>query len=157
MPANQPPDTSAHEFDSMNRLAETFLKYKMKLIEQKLKEPHMRMNNTKYYILKTIYHNENCMVADIAKRLQLSSGATTIALNQLEEDGLIVRLRSDSDRRTVRIALTDQGTSFVMSAMEIRRQLLADMLEPLNDEEKTQFFAMIDKITEQLALKLQRQ
>ncbi|KZE82488.1 MarR family transcriptional regulator [Paenibacillus elgii] len=157
MPVNQPPDTSAHEFDSMNRLAETFLKYKMKLIEQKLKEPHMRMNNTKYYILKTIYHNENCMVADIAKRLQLSSGATTIALNQLEEDGLIVRLRSDSDRRTVRIALTDQGAAFVMSAMEIRRQLLADMLEPLNDKEKTQFFAMIDKITEQLALKLERQ
>ncbi|WP_163853760.1 MarR family transcriptional regulator [Paenibacillus elgii] len=157
MPANQPPDTSAHEFDSMNRLAETFLKYKMKLIEQKLKEPHMRMNNTKYYILKTIYHNEHCMVADIAKRLQLSSGATTIALNQLEEDGFIVRLRSDSDRRTVRIALTDQGAAFVMSAMEIRRQLLADMLEPLNDEEKTLFFAMIDKITEQLALKLERQ
>ncbi|WP_302058304.1 hypothetical protein [Paenibacillus sp. MZ04-78.2] len=41
-----------------------------------------------------------------------------------------------------------------MSAMEIRRQLLTDMLEPLSDEEKTQFFSMIDKITEQLALKL---
>ncbi|MBU7318464.1 MarR family winged helix-turn-helix transcriptional regulator [Paenibacillus oleatilyticus] len=157
MPANQPPDTSAHEFDSMNRMTETFLKYKMKLIEQKLKEPHWRMNNTKYYILKTIYHNQNCMVADIAKRLQLSSGATTIALNQLEEDGFIVRLRSDADRRTVRISLTEQGAAFVKSAMEIRRQLLADMLEPLSDEEKTQFFAMIDKITEQLALKLERE
>ncbi|WP_127489074.1 MarR family winged helix-turn-helix transcriptional regulator [Paenibacillus ehimensis] len=157
MSANQPPDTSAHEFDAMNRLTETFLKYKMKLIEQKHKEPNWRMNNTKYHILKAIYHNPNCMVADISKRLQLSSGATTIALNQLEEDGMIVRLRSDSDRRTVRTALTEQGASFVKSAMEIRRQLLTDMLEPLSGEEKKQFFAMIDKITEQLALKLERE
>lgn len=148
-----------HEFtrqlDAIDQLTEAFLKYKIKLFESKHNEPDLRMNPTKYHILKAIYQCGSCMVVDISRQLQLSSGATTISLNQLEQDELIVRLRSKEDRRTVKTTLTDKGKRVIEEAMHIRNQLLVDMLEPLTPEEQEQFFRLTEKIAKQLSKKIE--
>ncbi|UUZ83974.1 hypothetical protein LJK88_09520 [Paenibacillus sp. P26] len=63
-----------HEFtrqlDAIDQLTEAFLKYKIKLFESKHNEPDLRMNPTKYHILKAIYQCGSCMVVDISRQLQ---------------------------------------------------------------------------------------
>lgn len=142
------------QIDAMDQLTETILRYKLKLFENKDKDPEIRLNPTKYHILKTIYNKHSCMVIDIARELQLSSGATTISLNQLEEDHLIVRLRSKEDRRTVKTTLTDKGRQVIEEALAARNRILADLLEPLTAEEREQLFGLIQKIADQLARKI---
>jgi DNA-binding MarR family transcriptional regulator len=44
-----------------------------------------------------------------AESAAMSPAAATQALGPLEEDGLVTRFRSESDRRTVDIALSDRG------------------------------------------------
>lgn len=144
----------ASHFEAIDHMTEMFLSYKMRVLETTHSASPFRMNPTKFHILKTVYRHEPCMVMDIARKLQLSSGATTIALNQLEEDGLIVRLRSEEDRRTVRTMLSEQGRSLIVEAMQTRNRLIKDMLEPLTGEEREQLFRIVGKISGQLERKI---
>ena len=45
----------------------------------------------------------------LARRLDHDSGATTRMIDQLAARGLVLRQRSDTDRRVVRLALTEAG------------------------------------------------
>ncbi|MEN0108519.1 MAG: MarR family transcriptional regulator [Pseudomonas sp.] len=47
--------------------------------------------------------------ADLCRYLSLDSGSMTRMLDRLEQKGLLSRSRSESDRRQVRLALTDEG------------------------------------------------
>jgi len=46
---------------------------------------------------------------EIAETARLSPAGVTALLDELERDGIVTRVRSDSDRRRVLVALTDQG------------------------------------------------
>ncbi|WP_254611202.1 MarR family transcriptional regulator [Paenibacillus sp. JMULE4] len=142
------------QIEAMDHFNETFLRYKMKLLDAHHKDPQLRMNGTKYHILITIYQRQSCMVTDISRHLHLSSGATTISLNQLEKDNLIERLRSNEDRRTVMVTLTPNGKRFIETVLDVRNRLLAEMIEPLSSEEQDQLFHIIAKISRQLAKKI---
>lgn len=47
--------------------------------------------------------------AELARLLDVDTGAMTRALDRLEAKGLLRRVRSQKDRRMIRLALTDEG------------------------------------------------
>jgi DNA-binding MarR family transcriptional regulator len=59
--------------------------------------------------MKLIQDSAANTVGRIAHRLELDPAATTRMLNQLERRGYITRARSTSDRRLVRLDLTEAG------------------------------------------------
>jgi DNA-binding MarR family transcriptional regulator len=62
---------------------------------------------------------------DICTQYRHNSGALTRVIDQLEEKGLIERLRRDRDRRKVELQLTDAGRKVIES-------LLPPVIEQLN-------------------------
>lgn len=48
-------------------------------------------------------------MSDLSRMLLVSNGNATAVVDRLEADGLVRRSPSDSDRRTVHVALTDEG------------------------------------------------
>ncbi len=52
---------------------------------------------------------EPATAGDIAEAAQLSPAAVSGMLDELERDGVVTRVRSDSDRRRVLVTLTDEG------------------------------------------------
>ena len=63
--------------------------------------------------LMQIAKDEEITAGSLAKRAELSPGAMTAMLDQLEESGVITRRRSQTDRRQVIVALTDAGREVV--------------------------------------------
>jgi DNA-binding MarR family transcriptional regulator len=59
--------------------------------------------------LMQIAKNEEITAGTLAKRADLSPGAMTALLDQLEECGMITRRRSETDRRQVIVAMTETG------------------------------------------------
>ena len=59
--------------------------------------------------LLLIYFNKIKTAAALAKETCLDTGATTRMLDRLQKKGLLVRTRSDLDRRVVYLALTEDG------------------------------------------------
>jgi DNA-binding MarR family transcriptional regulator len=54
---------------------------------------------------------------EIARNICHDAGSLTRMLDQLEQRGLVTRLRSDTDRRVVMLTLTPRGTELVESLM----------------------------------------
>ena len=48
---------------------------------------------------------------ELTRRCRVTPGATTQRVQRLEEDGYVVRMREDHDRRTVYVALTPGGSA----------------------------------------------
>jgi DNA-binding MarR family transcriptional regulator len=53
--------------------------------------------------------NEAATAGEIAETARLSPASVTAMLDDLERDGIVTRVRSDTDRRRVLVLLTDEG------------------------------------------------
>ena len=60
-------------------------------------------------VLKAVSDQGALTTAAISKQADLSPATTVTILDKLEAKGLITRIRSTSDRRTVQAALTETG------------------------------------------------
>ena len=63
------------------------------------------------HILLVLFERDNCIIKEIAKRVELSPSTLTGMLNRMEEAGLIRRHSDSDDRRAIRIRLTSRGKS----------------------------------------------
>lgn len=104
----------------------------------------------KFLLLNSLLQMEKCKVNDLAQEVNLSSGATTLALNRLEEEGLIRRSRDEGDRRIVWVELTDEGRSLLLRLVAKRHQVWEKMMSALTPEEKRELFRILEKMVNQL-------
>nr|WP_281069373.1 MarR family transcriptional regulator [Paenibacillus shirakamiensis] len=125
---------------------ETFYRFKNKLYDKQYKKRNDKLNNTKCRMLMIIYRQHKSMVVHISRQLSLSSGATTIMLNQLEADGYIIRVRSEEDRRIVWLSLTEEGALLAKRIIDFRYRFTGDMLGLLSDDEQEDFLRLLRKI-----------
>ncbi len=52
---------------------------------------------------------EDCTMSDLGRMLLVSNGNITAVVDRLEKDGLVGRRPSETDRRTIYVALTAEG------------------------------------------------
>jgi DNA-binding MarR family transcriptional regulator len=79
--------------------------------------------------------DEQVTAGELAKRAELSAGAMTAMLDQLENEGMITRRRSATDRRQVKVALTERGREEVVAKRAHWERIWRDALKDLGDEE----------------------
>lgn len=77
------------KLEKLDQVKTSLFELKRKLLEDKISEQPYNLTITKFLILKFIGVSSKRMVAEISSNLKLTSGATTILLNQLEADALI--------------------------------------------------------------------
>lgn len=140
---------------NIDQLLEAFFRYKNKVLDQQQKtETNCKLNPTKSHILGMLLREQRCMAVDVARQLSLSSGATTIVLNQLESEGLIQRVRSEEDRRIVWLSLTEDGEHLAKSLNANRGRMTWELLQALTEEEQQQMIGMLKKIELKLLEKM---
>jgi DNA-binding MarR family transcriptional regulator len=84
------------------------------------------------WAIKVIADSAPIRVSDLAARMYLHPATTVGILDRLEKKGLIVRVRSQQDRRSVEISLTESGSEVVAKAPEVAQGLLVSGLERLS-------------------------
>jgi len=72
----------------------------------------------------------------LAEHEQVRPPSMTKIVNQLAEQGLVVKTGSESDRRQVRVEITEAGTREVRETRRRRDAWLATRLETLDDGER---------------------
>jgi MarR family 2-MHQ and catechol resistance regulon transcriptional repressor len=68
---------------------------------------------TDFRILEALLHKGPQPVAELGRRVELTSGAMTTAIDRLEKRKLVARADHATDRRTWVIHLTDEGQSLI--------------------------------------------
>jgi DNA-binding MarR family transcriptional regulator len=71
----------------------------------------------------------------LAKHADVSPATMTAMLDHLEKDGMVVRRRSDTDRRQVIVSLTEQGQELLAAKRAVWDLRWREMLEHHSDGE----------------------
>jgi len=90
--------------------------------------------------------NEPLSAGALAERVSLSQGTVTDILNRLEQRGLVTRVRSDTDRRRVMVALSAAGRDCLASSPPLLQDRFASRFEELEPWEQTQLLASLQRI-----------
>lgn len=100
------------------------------------------------WAIKTIADGAPIMVSELASRMHLHAATVVGILDRLEARGLARRVRSQEDRRVVRVELTAQGERLVKKAPEVAQGLLVSGLEKLNTKNLKNIAASLDQLVE---------
>ena len=109
-----------------------------------------------FHVLMTVGQMGNCIMSDIAARLQLSLSSITGIVDKLESKKVVRRSRSIEDRRIVQVVLTDEGAKFYKMAREGHLAMVRSHLDALNPQEQDTFLALFQKIAEVIKAKKAR-
>ena len=138
------------KLEKLDQVKTSLFELKRKLLEDKISEQPYNLTITKFLILKFIGASSKRMVAEISSNLKLTSGATTILLNQLEDDELVNRIYKKQNRRSVWVELTEKGEKVVEILQATRVDFWSDLLSHLSEEERDQYFHIMKKISQKL-------
>ena len=85
---------------------------------------------------------------ELQERSHISSAALSEVLSKLEMEGLVMRSRSDEDRRQMDITLTEEGiTQAIMRKREFEA-FESECLSCLSEDERIQLLEMLDRLAE---------
>jgi len=103
-------DTVAEIIDNIRRVFQVVNEHSKKA------EHKTGLTGPQLWAIKTIAQGAPIMVSEIAMRMHLHPATVVGILDRLETHGLVRRVRSQEDRRVVRVELTGPGEDLVKSA-----------------------------------------
>lgn len=88
-------------------------------------------------LLRTLAHyGSPPRMADLAERLEVVPRAVTTLVDGLEASGKVRRVPDPTNRRVIRIELTDDGRGALRELRAARRTAAEDILAPLSDDQR---------------------
>ncbi|HEY8589855.1 MAG TPA: MarR family transcriptional regulator [Naasia sp.] len=92
---------------------------------------HLGVSVTELRAVGLIAESDTVTPRQLADRLDLTTGSVTALLDRLEEGDLVRRTRHPSDRRSVQLELTEDGSRIMMASYRIFQQRLLYAVESL--------------------------
>ncbi|MGB3948699.1 MAG: MarR family winged helix-turn-helix transcriptional regulator, partial [Bacteroidia bacterium] len=100
------------------------------------------------YFLLNIDSKEGSFASDIAPKLGMETTSLSRITKTLEKEGLIIRKTDITDKRKVKILLTEKGRENKELAKNIVRKFNSLVEEKIGKERIQTFFNTIDEITQ---------
>ncbi|MET9544129.1 MULTISPECIES: MarR family transcriptional regulator [unclassified Streptomyces] len=98
-------------------------------------------------LLRTLAHCETPpRMADLADRLEVVPRAVTTLVDALEAGDLVRRVPDPTNRRVIRIQLTDAGLKTLGELRGARRAAAEDILAPLDAEQRAQLGGLLNAL-----------
>lgn len=97
-------------------------------------------------VLKEVEQQGSVKPSSVAKEVHLSQATVTSILDRLQTAGLLVRERSDSDRRAVNLILTEEGRTKAAAAPDLLQAGFIKKFSKLQEWERLQLISSIQRI-----------
>jgi Transcriptional regulators len=104
------------------------------------------MSPTDFGVMEVLLHKGPLPVNTIGKKVLLTSGSITTAVDRLEERGLVERCDDPNDRRVRIVALTKEGTKRIEAAFSQHQAHIELATSTLNKEEQRTLLALLKKL-----------
>lgn len=101
---------------------------------------------TDFAILEVLLHKGPQPVNTIGRRVLLTSGSITAAVDRAERKGYVERKSSPTDRRVVEVHLTSEGRNVITAAFAQHAQALDEIFDELDEAERRKFYALLKKV-----------
>jgi DNA-binding MarR family transcriptional regulator len=104
-------------------------------------------------LLMLLWDDEPRTQADLTRELAIEAPTTSKMLSRLERADLITRTRSETDRRTVLVTVTEAGRALEDPVNAVWRTLEADTVAALTPEEQETLLVLLGRVSESLSAK----
>ncbi len=101
-------------------------------------------------VLQALARHKRMSAGDLAREVNLSQGTMTSILDRLEKRHLVLRLRSESDRRKVHVTLTADGEAQLAAAPTLLQERFIERFQQLKDWEQSQILASVQRLAEMM-------
>jgi DNA-binding MarR family transcriptional regulator len=112
----------------------------------------MDLSPAKFWVLMYLYRKEKATVNDLSNEVGTTSGATSLAIKNLEQGGYVVRKRDEVDRRVVWVCLTTEGRKTTEDIVQRRIEIWAELMQSLTDTEREILQLLLKKMTQNQTL-----
>ncbi len=102
-------------------------------------------------LLKFIKQHEGCSQKELADQCLIEQATATSILTSLEKQGLISRQSCQTDKRKMKLFLTDLGQEKAAIVTELFEELEETSLKGFSEEEQAQFKQYLLRLYENLA------
>jgi MarR family 2-MHQ and catechol resistance regulon transcriptional repressor len=99
-----------------------------------------------FFVLEVLFHKGPTPVNEIGRKVRLTSGSITSAVDRLEAKGLVERRLDGADRRTRIVHLTDAGSKLIACAFADHERAMERAAEGLTPSERVQAAALLKKL-----------
>jgi DNA-binding MarR family transcriptional regulator len=101
---------------------------------------------TQMHYLETISELENPNLTELAGALKLTKPTVTVLIDKLMEKDLVYRVRSDADRRSSHLHLTEKGKLINEMHGYAHRRMVEDIQKRVTPDEMGQLIELLQKI-----------
>ena len=106
------------------------------------------ITNNDMHVIEAVGLGGGGNMSSIAKKLNVTVGTLTIAMNSLVNKKYVERRRSEKDRRVVLVRLTDRGIAAYRHHEDYHRQMTEAILKKIDRTELPVLMKMLDAVTE---------
>lgn len=103
-------------------------------------------DNSRWRILKSIAREAGITQSKLAEILEIRPQSLTRVLNGLETEGYIIRERNSSDRRVIKLHLTEKGNEYCSDRKADFQVRAVNIFSVLSDDEKNQLKSLLEKV-----------
>ena len=105
--------------------------------ESELKKSQFNdLSITEMHTIEAIGMYKKKTSSELAKELSITVGTLTVAINNLVKKGYVERLRSEDDRRVVKLGLTKKGKLLFRVHQHFHREMVKNILKGMEQEEE---------------------
>lgn len=101
---------------------------------------------TDFVVLEMLLHKGPQPVNEIGRRIEISSGAITTAVDRLERLGLVTREADPDDRRARIVQLTAAGSAQAAEAFAAHRSAMDSAAKALTEVERATLIELLKKL-----------
>jgi DNA-binding MarR family transcriptional regulator len=112
---------------------------------------HSRYSLTEVRIMFEIYNYPGSTVRKIKSFLQVDEGYISRTIDKLSRQGLIIKKKSESDKRAFVLLLTKKGEQEFLKLSQLAEAEVEFMIEHLSTEEINEFVSNVRRIQEILS------
>lgn len=99
-----------------------------------------------FAVLEVLLHKGPLPVNTIGPRVELTSGSISVAIDRLEERGLVERRASPEDRRRRLVCLTREGRRLIEPVFARHAAAMERAAHPLAQQDRAQLVALLKKL-----------
>ncbi len=119
------------------------------ILKDRIIDSHMEPFGITAAQFKVLIIMEQCDVdtpAELCRNLSVDSGSMTRMLDRLEQKNLLIRQRSEADRRQVRLVLTEEGQGLVALLPKIGADAMNQLAGAITPQELQSLEQILKKI-----------
>ncbi|WP_159722706.1 fatty acid biosynthesis transcriptional regulator FabT [Enterococcus sp. CSURQ0835] len=119
--------------------------------EKQLKKSQFNdLTMTEMHTIDAIGMYKKKTTTEVARELLVTVGTLTTSINRLVKKGYAERIRSEDDRRVVKLALTKKGRLVYRIHQHFHREMVKRAIQDLNPDEQEVFLRALKNLYEYL-------